>query len=77
LAAPSRRLTAALSVGLVVLVLIGAFVVVRGYPAELRSRLSETGPSARVVDLHSIDQLRSAFNEDAGVARLVVLFSPT
>jgi ABC-type lipoprotein release transport system permease subunit len=73
----SRTLTAALGVALVVLVLIGAYVVRRGYPAELRARLGEGGPSAQVVDLHSIDQLEAAFNDDAGTARLLVLFSPT
>lgn len=77
MAARSGRLTAALSVALVVLALMGAFVVARGYPTEIRSRLAEGGPSARVADLHSIDQLKGAFNEDAGVARLVLLFSPT
>jgi hypothetical protein len=72
-----RPLTAALGVALVVLVLVGAYVLVEGYPAELRARLGEGGPSARVVDLRSVDQLEAAFNGDAGTARLVVLFSPT
>jgi hypothetical protein len=70
-------LTAALSVVLVGLVLAGAFVVVRGYPGEIGLRLSETGPSAAVQDLHGIDQLATAFNDSAGTPRLVVLFSPT
>ncbi len=70
-------LAAGLSVALVVIVLAGAYVVRRGYPAELRARLGEQGPSAQVVDLRSVDQLRAAFNDDAGTARLLVLFSPT
>jgi hypothetical protein len=72
-----RILTAALSVALLVVVLIGAYVVVRGYPAEFRARLGEQGPSAKVVDLHSVDQLKAAFNQDAGTPRLLLLFSPT
>jgi hypothetical protein len=70
-------LTAALGIALVVLVLMGAYVVVEGYPAELRARLGEGGSSVQVVDLHSIDQLRAGFNDGAGTARLLVLFSPT
>ncbi len=70
-------MAAGLSVALVVIVLAGAYVVRRGYPAEFQARLGEQGPSARVVDLRSIDQLRVAFNEDAGTTRLLLLFSPT
>ena len=49
----------------------------RGYPAEFQARLGERGPSARVVDLRDIDQLEGDFNDGAGTARLLVLFSPT
>ena len=77
LAMRSPGLTAALGIVLVVLVLLGAYVVRMGYPAELRARLGAGGPSAQVVDLHSIDQLKAAFNDDVGTARLLVLFSPT
>ncbi len=72
-----RLLASVLGVAIVVVVLAAAYVVVRGYPAELRTRLGESGPSAQVVDLRSIEQLRVAFNEDAGTPRLLVLFSPT
>ncbi len=72
-----RVLMAALSVALLVVVLLGAYIVVRGYPVEFRDRLGERGPSARVVDLHRIDELKAAFNQDAGTPRLLVLFSPT
>src|SRR5438105_3451979 len=62
----SRALIAALSVVLIVFVLAGAYVVRRGYLPELRERLGEQGPSAQVVDLRDIDQLKVAFNQDAG-----------
>jgi hypothetical protein len=75
--ARSRSLTAALSAVLILLVLAGAYIVRRGYLPEFRERLAEQGSSAQVVDLHSIDQLKAAFNEDAGTPRLVLLFSPT
>lgn len=32
---------------------------------------------ARITDLTSVDQLREAFEADEGVARLVLLLSPT
>jgi hypothetical protein len=75
--ARSRALMAALSVVLIVFVLAGAYIVRRGYLPELRERLAEQGSSAQVVDLHNIDQLKVAFNQDAGTPRLLVLFSPT
>jgi hypothetical protein len=70
-------LAAGLSVVLLAVVLLGAYIVVRGYPTEFRARLGEQGPSARVVDLHGIGQLKAAFNQDAGTPRLLLLFSPT
>lgn len=73
----SRVLTAVVSVALIGLMLIGAYMVVRGYPAELQHRIGEPGSSAPVVDLHSIDQLKTAFNQDVGTPRLLLLFSPT
>jgi hypothetical protein len=63
--------------GALILVLLAAYVLARGYPDEIRARLSESGPSAPVVDLHGVDQLKAAFNADTGTARLVLLFSPT
>ncbi len=74
----TRTLLSTLGVALLIaVVLAGAYVVIRGYPGEFRNRLGEQGPPAPVVDLHSIDQLRTAFDQDAGTARLLVLFSPT
>lgn len=73
----SRGLIALLGAVLIVLVLSGAYVVREGYLPELRARLAEQGPSARVVDLHDVDQLKVAFNQDAGSPRLLLLFSPT
>jgi len=72
-------LTAALSVVLLALLLVAAFLFLApgGYPDEFRQRLAETGPSAQVVDLHDVQQLATAFNQDDGTPRLVVLFSPT
>ncbi len=63
--------------GALILVLLAAYVLARGYPAEVKARLSESGPSAPVVDLHGVDQLKAAFNADTGTPRLVLLFSPT
>jgi hypothetical protein len=71
-----RALTAGLVV-LVALVLVGVYFGGRSYAGEIVGRLGEQGPSARVVDLGSVDQLRAAFNADAGTPRLLVLFSPT
>ena len=68
---------AAVSVFLIVVLLAGVYVVRRGYLPELRDRLGERGPSAQVVDLQGIDQLKAAFNRDAGTPRLLLLFSPT
>ena len=72
-----RALTAALSAALLVLALLVAYVLVRGYPSEIRARIGEQGPPAHVLDLHDIGQLQAAFNHDAGTPRLLVLFSPT
>jgi hypothetical protein len=72
-----RALTAISGIALVLLALAATYVVVRGYPTEIRARLAEHGTPARVVDLHDVGQLQAAFNADAGTARLVVLFSPT
>jgi hypothetical protein len=36
-----------------------------------------TGPKRTLTVLHSIDQLRAAFNTASGEPRLVVLISPT
>ncbi len=36
-----------------------------------------TAKPGEVAELSSVDELRDAFREDAGVTRLVVLLSPT
>lgn len=69
-----RTLIAGLAVALIAVVLV---VGVSGYWGEVQARLGEHGASAGVVDLHDVDQLKAAFNADAGTPRLVVLFSPT
>ena len=76
---PTVALTAGLGVVLVAVLLVAAFLFFPPgtYPDEFRHRLAETGTSARVVDLHDIQQLAAAFNQDEGTPRLVVLFSPT
>jgi hypothetical protein len=72
-----RALTATLSAVVLVLVLLVAFIVFSGYPAEISSRQGEHGAPVPVVDLHEVGQLQAAFNHDVGTPRLLVLFSPT
>lgn len=72
-----RTLAVGLAAVLAVVLVAGLYVITNGYAGEIRARLGEQGPSAQVTDLHSVDQLRTAFNGDAGTPRLLVLFSPT
>ncbi len=46
---------------------------------ESDSAAPETTPAApsRFADLHVIDELRTAFNAEANIPRLVLLLSPT
>lgn len=49
------------------------------YVSEAVARLREanSGPSAPLTNLSSVDQLKDAFNRDAGHPRLILLLSPT
>lgn len=73
----SRRLAIGLAAVLALALVVVVYGLTVGYAGEFRARLAEQGPAAPVVDLHSVDQLRTAFNDDAGTPRLLVLFSPT
>ena len=71
---------AALSVLLIVLVAAVALLAAGGhgsYATEVTDRLTHLGPAASLTELRGTDQLRDAFNRDAGTPRLVLLFSPT
>ena len=64
------------------IVLVAAVALIAGghhgsYANEVTDRLTHLGPAAPLTDLRGTDQLRDAFNRDAGSPRLVLLFSPT
>jgi len=75
---PGAWLTASL---IAVLVLVGVYQA--GNPhsylseAVARFREANAGPSAPLTNLDSVDQLKDAFNRDAGHPRLILLLSPT
>ncbi len=71
-----------LAATLLVLVLAVAAIQVGGlhsYLAEAIARLGEGsyGPDASLIDLNDVDRLQSAFNQDVGRPRLILLLSPT
>jgi hypothetical protein len=64
-------------VTLVALLLLVLLLARDGYLGQVRWRLAKHGDPVEVVDLHSLNELEAAFNEDVGAPRLVLLFSPT
>ena len=60
--------------GLIVLLVLLLSTLLALYVAS-RPRLAPG--QEPLVDLHSIDTLRSQFNQDAGQTRLILLVSPT
>jgi hypothetical protein len=61
-------------------------VVACGAPSRATTTTSSTGivvsaataaPVAVLIDLHAPDDLKTRFNQDAGVPRIILLVSPT
>lgn len=50
---------------------------IRAPTDQERELLQNEGPAARIAEFASIENLRDSFNERAGVARLILLLSPT
>lgn len=65
-----RRLVAVLT-----LLTLAALLLVLTTPWSQRRANDDTG--AALTDLRAVEELRARFNEDAGMARLILLLSPT
>jgi hypothetical protein len=68
---PPRRLAFGV-VGLVLFLLLAGWVVEKKYLSH-----ATPPPGITLSDLHSVDQLRTLFDADAGTTRLVLVLSPT
>jgi hypothetical protein len=66
-----------------VLLLTPLFVACSPAPPETTTAessstaLSTATPAPTLIDLHSPDELKTRFNQDAGVPRIILLVSPT
>ena len=56
---------------------LGLFVVLVPLGLAALLRIDSVRERSRVVQLTNIDQLKAAFNDDVGSARMIVLLSPT
>jgi hypothetical protein len=68
---PPRRLGFGVVAAVLVLLLAG-WAVDRKYISH-----ASPPPGITLTDLHSVDQLRTLFDADAGTIRLVLVLSPT
>ncbi len=62
------------------LLLLACSLLATGLFADVRAQKSnrpDAGPKSAVLELHSIDQLKDAFERDSDKVRLVALISPT
>ncbi|MGH2898275.1 MAG: hypothetical protein ACRDMZ_06335 [Solirubrobacteraceae bacterium] len=59
------------------LVLLAASLALAASGCGGSRHAASTSPKRTLTDLHSIDQLRTAFNSASGAPRLIVLMSPT
>ena len=56
---------------------LAAAVMLAASPLQRAAAPAEPPAEPTLDDLHSVDDLRSAFNRDAGKVRLILLLSPT